>query len=576
MANYDGEIRIELIDRALLRKNAELQAFLDARPINFGEDDIAKLRGAHEIDARKTELVASRSGWRPSGKSFAWPGIIIKDGDRTLSFACEARGLLERNLASRGDLDQWLSDVCPAIAKSSFAIFAQGVVYAAPLQRFSRAPEGALFAFTGKSGSGKTGICVAAQAVMGNPDRQLMPSWDMTEAGARDFLAEVRHFAAIIDDTSRDGRTNAQRLAFSSYLGHILSGGGGKRRAKAYEAAQGPAVAREPALGLTSGEVSPDELAALTGDSVLGGARVRFIDIPVPPPAKGGVFDQIFVGKAGGKTVGAGRRAAKDLERAVEECHGVAFPIYLDHLTSNVDGLEAKVRRIEARFVRVQEKRRRGASSSDLRIAEKFGLVLAGLEQAIEAGVLPLTHKQAKRSVRLCFKAVMKGQDCQRRLLSRKIRQLRKVLGDPIQAPVMATGPADAANVAFRRFENGRYVAYMKLEKLGPLLNLDADGVDRLLREMLRRRRIERGIGDVFTRPVPFPGRRSIPHLVFTDAMLKSGAANPAPPTLKGPEEPPARMVKNVLGEMVAPPTLTPSGRRRRPRRARWPGGRAR
>jgi hypothetical protein len=572
MVNYDGEVQTELIDRALLLKGErELQAYFATRPLTVDKTDLAKLRAAHKLDESNTERVASRPGWRPSGKAFAWPERPIQEKNRTLGFHYEPGSLLEANSVSRGDLDEWLTVVCPAVAKSSYAIFAQGVVFAGPLLPFSCAPEGALFSFTGESGAGKSGICVAAQAIMGDPDPMLIPSWDLTLAGFTDLISEVRHFTFIIDDTSRDERTEKQRLELTSLVGHQLGGGGRRRLAKAYEKAQGAAPVRSPAFGLTSSEISPDELAALTGGAVLGGARVRFIPVPVPLPSKGGVFDKAVAGLKGRKVLRAGRRAAKEQEKVVRHCHGVAFRPYLDHLTARRPDLDKVVQSVEAAFVRDQEKRGRAKTSSHLRIAEKFGLVLAALELAIEAGVVPYTRKQVRRAVKVCFRAAVRGQDSQRRFLAKKIRQLRAVLADPSQTPVMAIGPAPG-NAAFRRLENGRHVTLMRQEMLAPRLDLDADGVKQLLKEMLRRKLIEPGINDPYKRPVAFSGRRSIQHLVFTDAMVPPAAAKEVPTAVKAPEKPPVRMVKNLAGEMVPAPPMTSSRRRRRPRKTRWAG----
>jgi len=521
LVGYDGRVWTENVSRTLLREKAKLGNFLDPKGVNFDDDDLTRLRADHTIVRSKTERVASLPGWRSSGTDYAWPGRTVRDHGKTLKFHVDPGGLLAQTQGSRGDLETWLADVCPAVAASNFGIFALGVVFAGPLLRFSKAPEGAFFAFTGDSGAGKTGICMAAQAIMGSPERHLNPSWDLSAAGAKDLLSEVRHFTFIIDDTSRDGLPDRQRLDFLGAVAHALGGGGRRRLAKAYEEKQAAAPVRDPALGLTSGEFSQDELAKLTGGAVRGGVAVRLIDIPVPPPDRGGVFDRAVEGKSRHKVVPAGREAAKRQERVVKRTYGVAFPVYRDHLTANVATLETAVQKIELKFVRKQKKRRLAASSSDLRIAEKCGLVLAGLELAIAAGVVPFSRAEVSHAVQVVFDAVMSGRDAAKSEVSRQIRQLRRLLQDDAQTPVLKAGETADRAVAFRKAVDSQKVAYMKPKNLGVALELDAPAVDQLLRELARTGNLRVGADGGFTRPVKLRGK-PVRHLVFTPAMLKA------------------------------------------------------
>jgi hypothetical protein len=518
---HDGTRGERFLPRGDLRLPGKIRAVLDPEGVNYDKTDLKRIVKAHEIDNAKVTYRYSDLGWRPSGR-FGFPGRTIHEDGHDLALMPTDDDTLFGAFQKRaGDLQAWNDDAVPAIAASSFALFAAGVIFAGGLFRFSNNTEGVTFAFSGDEGVGKTSCCVAAQAVMGDPDRHLLPSWDASRTGFKDLLSDVRDFALIIDDTSRDSLPPAERLRFWADIGHAIAGGGKRNVARAYQAQHGPAITRRPTVALTSGEIAPDELARLTGGTVMGGVRVRFINIPVPPKKDGGVFDIAVEGTDAADIGETALVAAETLQAAIAKTHGVAFGPFIDFLETNYADLPHRVRKIEAAFVKAVKNARKGkGSGSNLRIARKFGLVLAGLILAIKAGSLAISPALARQAVHVCFDAAMRRQDRDRVKRTRDARALKEVLRDPEQVPRLKRGQEPkSADLGFRRELNGVEVGFMRADQIGRALNLDDAGVRDLVAHLAKRGKLMPGTGGDRTRPVKV-GARQIRHYVFRPAFF--------------------------------------------------------
>lgn len=513
---HDGERRERLLPRGHLRLRGEIREILDPHGVNYGEGDLDRIVSAHTIDSTKVKYGYSQVGWRPSGR-FGMPGRVIHENGHELEFMpADDDNPLAAFEERAGDLKSWNEVAVPAIAGSSFAIMSVGVPFGAAVFRFSSTTEGVTFAFSGDSGVGKTSCCVAAQAVMGSPERHLLPSWDGSRAGLKDLLGHVRDFALVIDDTSRDNLPPGQRLQFWADIGHAIAGGGKRNLARSYQAQLGAPVIRRPIVALTSGEISPEELAKLTGETVMGGVRARFIDIPVPPKDEGGAFDLAVKDTLPGDVEATAHAAAQTQQDALADTHGVAFGPFLDYLEAHYSALPRRVRKIEASFVKAVKRARKGdGKAPNLRIARKFGLVLAGLILAIKAGALAITPAAARRAVRVCFDAATRRQDQDQLKRNQDVRALKTVLRDRDRVPLLKTGQRPGkADLGFLRDLNGARVGYMRADQIGDALDLDAAGVRDLVGHLARRRKLLPGTGGDRTRPVKV-GDRQIRHYAF-------------------------------------------------------------
>ena len=116
--------------------------------------------------------------------------------------------------------------------------------------------------------------------------------------------------------------------------------------------------------------------------------------IPVPAGADGGIFNRLegsceaIVEKA--------HLLFREVEITLAENYGVAMPAYLDKLWPRRSSLPSRIRRIIDKFVK-----KVGADSDpwERRLAEKFGIVLAGAIFASEFEVAPWTNGRAWSAV---------------------------------------------------------------------------------------------------------------------------------------------------------------------------------
>lgn len=518
---HDGTTGERLVPRGELRMHGKIRDVLDPQGVNYFDRDLDRIVAAHTIDSAKVKYGYSDVGWRAS-RRFGLPGRVIhEDGHDLEIMPIPEDGPLAVYQQHAGDLKAWNEDTVPAIAASSFAAFSVGVAFAGPLLRFSSATEGVTFAFSGEEGVGKTTCCVAAQAVMGNPDRHLLPSWDASRAGVKDLLGDLCDVAWIIDDTSRDSLPAAERLRFWTDVGHAIAGGGKRNVARSYQAQHGATAVRRPAMALTSGEIAPDELAKLTGAPVMGGVKVRFVDIPLPPKADGGAFDLAVKDADPAAITGLAFTAAENLQAALTATYGVAFNPFLDYLESRYEELPDLVRRIESSFVKnVKKARKPNAPALNRRVARKFGLVQAGLYLAIEAGSLDITRVQARRAVRVCYNAAMKRARRDKKARSAQVRILKAVLRDPEQVPRLDRGQDPTrTNLGFRRKLNGAEIGYMRADQIGDALELDEGGVRALVAYLSDRGRLLPGTGGDRTRPVLVAGR-PVRHYAFPESFF--------------------------------------------------------
>jgi hypothetical protein len=92
-----------------------------------------------------------------------------------------------------------------------------------------------------------------------------------------------------------------------------------------------------------------------------------------------------------------------DLRAACERNHGIVFDAYLRHLIGMGDDLKPRVEALVADFVKRLPLK--GADGATKHAAKNFGVLCAGLELAIEAGLLPPPWRASlvRRAVAMCF-----------------------------------------------------------------------------------------------------------------------------------------------------------------------------
>ncbi len=106
--------------------------------------------------------------------------------------------------------------------------------------------------------------------------------------------------------------------------------------------------------------------------------------IPVPPGAAGGIFNRLT--GSSGEIVRQAHLLAPEVEKTLGANFGVAMPAYLRKLMQRRSSLRRLIRLIMEKFVAMV---RAESDPWERRLAEKFGIVLAGAILASEFGIAP-------------------------------------------------------------------------------------------------------------------------------------------------------------------------------------------
>jgi hypothetical protein len=513
---HDGQIVDIEVDRSALLKPAEIKAILADRGADPDCVSPDELRALMEITRENERLMVSKPGWL-SNNRFAWPGRTIhtERGQIRFSKGPEAWAQYRPFFQFKSTTEEWRSGVGEWALRSSYMTLGIGVVLAAPLLKFARLSEGGVFHLAGDSGTGKSLSLAVAQSLMGNPKRSLLMSWDATPGGDERLFHSVRDFALAVDDTSRDRSGEAERVRRMTDFVHSAAGGGKRRRAKSYDEQYGAQSARSPILGLSSGEEQHHDLAVQTNQRLAGGARVRLIDVAVPPSSENGVFDQLRDGESAAEV-------AARLESAIRKTFGRPFRSYFRFLESKFDALPVLVKEVSDAFVRAWE----GGlgyvpDASQRRVASKFALVYAGLILGRKAKILDASKSQLMRAVMVCLEANHRPTAARAELIASAVSKLKKRVESEKHFPLLKSGQKRPVGcLGFRRASGrGKVLAYIARDDLAKAAKVQGAMEQLLLAELKRRGAIMKGQGDAGTRQIKVDGGRSRYYVIDPAAL---------------------------------------------------------
>jgi uncharacterized protein (DUF927 family) len=317
--------------------------------------------------------VARRIGWIEVGptRAFVLPGEIIGDNlDERVILANEAGAPYERC----GTLDDWRTAVATPAGDHRMLRFSIATALAGPLLLLGEFESG-LFHLHGFSSEGKTTCLRTGASVWGSgADGAYLRTWRATANGLEATLASVCDTFLPLDEV---GQADARELGQSIYM---LAAALGKARMRR-DASLKPSH-RWRVLALSSGE---NPIAARFGEETKGSRRgahagqlVRALDIPAKQVL--GVFDRPcpdFDPKA----------FADQMKRAASTYYGTAGTEFVRALIErSVTGQQ--VRKLVDAFVSEALKGVSDDQGQAARPAERFGLVAAAGELAVEFGLV--------------------------------------------------------------------------------------------------------------------------------------------------------------------------------------------
>jgi uncharacterized protein (DUF927 family) len=358
LATGGAEVRAELADAGLV-----------VSPSRGKADKFSAALAEVRCD-RRMRLV-SATGW--AGSHFVLPGLVVgpAGGDQVL-FTGAAASL---RYGQRGSLGNWRENIARLATGNDRLVFAISVAFAAPLLRLLKI-EGGGFHFRGNSSVGKSTIGMVAGSVWGGGDGTLgfAQSWKTTGNALEGVALGHNDTLMVLDEINL---VAPEELGPACYM---LNSGQPKARSRA----DGSLRQRQEwsLLYISNGELSLAEhiRSGRRGDHPMVGQELRLIDVPADAGIGLGAWQHLH---------GAASHAefAKGLKEAVARDFGHAGPAFVERVALGRDAAEREARVVFDLFL--EEAQQPDDSGQVRRAAQRFALVAAGGELAIQFGILP-------------------------------------------------------------------------------------------------------------------------------------------------------------------------------------------
>ncbi|WP_349009802.1 DUF927 domain-containing protein [Mesorhizobium yinganensis] len=322
---------------------------------------------------------SSRTGFHRDKKQFLMPCSSIGGGDNPLRFIPIGK-LSSKRGRTKGSWRSWKRRLDEPLNCSSYMTLAVSCALAAPMLELTEVEETAAFNICGKSGAGKTLIEKVGESVLGPCNEKDLTSLNLTDRALNDKMFAANGMALFINELKNAEDRSGKLL---TRLSHVLTSGNGLDRS-AFAKRGNPDLEKFEwiVLGMTNREKS---LEAMCGGKREMGERARHIDIPVPAPADGGIFDRRPRKQSATREM---QRLVHKTRHAIDANYGSVFRRYIEFVFRHEDKCVEFFKTATDKFISdvvINDK-----DSWYCRFARKFGYVYAGGLLGIKAGLLPV------------------------------------------------------------------------------------------------------------------------------------------------------------------------------------------
>lgn len=294
----------------------------------------------------------------------------------------------EHSFRRAGTLESWQQNVARYAAGNSRLVIALSAAFAGPLIGPCSAESGGVH-FRGASSTGKsTALHVGGSAWGGGDVNGFIRSWRATANGLEGVALGHTDALLCLDELSQLAAREAGEAAY------MLANGSGKSRSSRDGSARKPSKWR--IMFLSSGEISlADKIAEDgRGRKMAAGQQVRIVDIPADAGAGLGLFENLH-------GFASAEMFARHLRGATQTNYGIAAREYLKLLVPDIQKIRTAVTAIMEGFS--EQYVPTGADGQVDRVAQRFGLIAAGGEIAIQLGILPWKRGEAVAAAGKCF-----------------------------------------------------------------------------------------------------------------------------------------------------------------------------
>lgn len=326
----------------------------------------------------------NRIGWH--GRTFVLPDESFgeRGGEDHL---LQGGGALEHAFRRSGTLQAWQESVARYAIGNSRLALALSAAFSAPLVGLCDAESGGLH-LRGASSTGKsTALLVAGSAWGGGEPGGYVRSWRATANGLEGVALGHCDALLCLDEIAQVSVRDAGEVAY------MLANGSGKSRSARDGSAR--RSARWRLLFLSSGEIGLADKVAEDGRGrrLAAGQKVRIVDIPADAGAGLGLFETLH-------GFPSAEAFARHLRSAAAATYGTAARSFLGCIAEDLDGVRTAVAGHVREFTEIHVPAH--SDGQVHRVAQRFGLIAAGGELAVAAGVLPWPAGEATSAAARC------------------------------------------------------------------------------------------------------------------------------------------------------------------------------
>jgi uncharacterized protein (DUF927 family) len=388
------------------------------------------VKKAIESKSQDTLRITERAGWYED-ETFVYPnetfgklaGQIVYQAPHDLDPAFGLRA---------GSLEEWREGLRQPCRHSDYLIIAIGQKASNALLELIGEDESCVLHHHGvesagaekaASSSGKTLLTMVAASMTGRCHRNDLITFGLTEAGLCDLCYARNNVGIELDEEGRAlGSGTGPRVKSDELSYLVTSGRGGVRSNYATRRAE---LKNRTWLSnaITSGETLLD--ANSKRQARTEGSQVRMIGVPVPPGAKGGIFNR--VNEHGKKRAERCKQLAAQTEATIAANYGVAFPSLLMAITPMHRTLGAQITKQIDEFISDV-----GADINpwERRFARKLAIAGATAVLLSDLGIAPWTKRRAIRALRHLYRKTRSAVSTVDELAVRVTDRVRQMLSD--------------------------------------------------------------------------------------------------------------------------------------------------
>jgi uncharacterized protein (DUF927 family) len=344
------------------------------------------------VRSKRRRICVDQTGWHvANGRHvFILPGGEAYGPAASTVILQTERAGSDHAFLPAGELTDWQENLARLAQGNTRLAFGICIALATPLLDVVGGESGG-FHFVGEARKGKSTIAYAAGSVWGKGARGAqVRTWRGTVNGLEGAAAETSDTVLILDEM---GQALAPDIADVVYM---LANGSGKQRAEKSGGARRTRTWRTQFI--STGEITLAAKMGEAGRRMMGGLEARLVNLPAEPAGAMGVFQDLHGVKRPGEF-------AKRIEAAARTYYGTAGRSFVSSLVrervTNQKRLVDRVKAAQAGFTRKHVPE--GAATGVTNVAERFALVGAAGELAIEWGVLPWAKGEAMTAAGACF-----------------------------------------------------------------------------------------------------------------------------------------------------------------------------